>query len=269
MFKIGTCLLLIIMSSVFCNPQAHAQKKCAASLVSEKLTGYCNQSSEGSEQHNGGGAAIRNPAGTGLYAFIEKAWAEAALKKYGGFGVTGTNGGGINACTGKEICGLAAPGRPALSAAQLAQRASATLPLKAPGLGTGPTSEINGLEIDTAVGYPVWLWSEGNTDKVGASDSDGDLKVEISAAIASVVYTMGDGTTLTCGTGTKWSKGQAGKPSPTCGHTYEKMGTYMITATTTWNADWAAAGETGSIELTRTTTRSYRVGEIQALIRKR
>ena len=261
--------LAVLFLSVHSPSEARGDKSnCTVTVYQQKLGAVCVTEGEG-----GGGDgpqnSIKNPAGTGLFAFIEKEWADAALKKYGGFGVTGSDAGGINACTGKDICGLPTPGRQALSAAQLALRASATLPLQAPGLGTGPTSEINGLKIDTAVGYPVWLWSEGNTGNIGASDSDGDLTVEISASIASVVYTMGDGTTLTCGTGTKWSKAQAGKPSPTCGHTYEKMGTYTITATTTWNADWVAAGETGSIELTRSTTRSYRVGEIQALIRKR
>lgn len=268
MRPIALLLLAVALIALNVTPEARAEKPpCSISLYMLKLGATCKTESKGDSP--GPYRPVRNPAGTGLFAFIEKEWADAALKKYGGFGVTGSDAGGINACTGKDICGLPTPGRPALSAAQLALRASATLPLQAPGLGTGPTSEINGLKIDTAVGYPVWLWSEGNTGNIGASDSDGDLTVEISASIASVVYTMGDGTTLTCGTGTKWSKAQAGKPSPTCGHTYEKMGTYTITATTTWNADWAAAGETGSIELTRSTTRSYRVGEIQALIRKR
>lgn len=167
----------------------------------------------------------------------------------------GANGGGVAPAT--------------LTPQELAQRAAAKLNVSAPAVGAGPTTEDNGLIIDTAVGYPVWLWSEGNTAPVSASDSDGDLTVNITASIAKVVYSMGDGTTLTCGTGTKWTKAQAGEESPDCGHIYQEMGRYTITTTTTWDANWSAAGESGTVPLTQTASRSYRVGEIQALIRKR
>ncbi len=158
---------------------------------------------------------------------------------------------------------------PTLTPQELAQRAAAKLSVSAPAVGAGPTTEDNGLVIDTAVGYPVWLWSEGNTAPVSASDSDGDLTVNITATIAKVTYTMGDGTTVSCGTGTRWTKGQAGRPSPDCGHVYQQMGNYTITTTTTWNANWSAAGESGTVPLTQSASRTYRVGELQALIRKR
>lgn len=161
---------------------------------------------------------------------------------------------------------------PAISPQQAAQRAVARLTLTAPKPGIGPPPEINRWKM-AAVGYPMWLWVEGNTNPAPVSDSVGGLFVSLDARIQQISFDMGDGHTVRCGSaGTKWTRAvEPAQKSPTCGYTYQKpslpKGEYTITATTTWAVDWNINGTTGTIPLTQSASTTLPVGELQALVR--
>jgi hypothetical protein len=161
---------------------------------------------------------------------------------------------------------------PSITPDQAAIRAAATLPLK-PGKPTiGPPPDLNKWKM-AAVGYPLWIWAEGDLDPAPVSQTVAGLSVSLDASLAKIVYDLGDGTTITCGPGTPWRKGRvpAGTPSPDCGHTYAKpslpKGRYTITATTHWSVAWTAGGQSGTIPFTQTTTTTLPVGEVQTLVR--
>ncbi|HYI58791.1 MAG TPA: hypothetical protein VEX66_11525 [Microlunatus sp.] len=187
---------------------------------------------------------------------------------------------GREACrqSGVASCGvgiaLAAGGNapPSITPDHAAIRAVATLSLQ-PGKPTvGPPPELNKWKM-AAVGYPLWIWAEGNLDPAPVSRSVAGLSVSLDASLAKIVYDLGDGTTITCGPGTPWRKGSvpAGTPSPDCGHTYAKpslpKGRYTITATTHWSVAWTAGGQSGTIPFTQTSTTTLPVGEVQTLVR--
>ncbi len=124
-----------------------------------------------------------------------------------------------------------------------------------------------------AVGYPLWIWAEGDLDPAPVSQSVAGLSVSLNASLAKIVYDLGDGTTISCGPGTPWRKGRVppGTSSPDCGHTYLKpslpKGRYTITATTHWSVAWTAGGQSGTIPFTQTSTTNLPVGEVQTLVR--
>jgi hypothetical protein len=155
---------------------------------------------------------------------------------------------------------------------QAALMAVAYLPLQ-PGKPTvGPPPKVNKWKM-AAVGYPLWIWAEGNLDPAPVTHSVSGLSVSLNPSLAKIVYDMGDGTTITCGPGTPWHKGSvpAGTPSPDCGHTYTKpslpKGSYTITATTHWSVGWTAGGQSGTIPFTQTLSTTLPVGEVQTLVR--
>lgn len=177
-----------------------------------------------------------------------------------------------------EACGMSlvtAPraGAPApIRPEQAARQAVASLPLE-PGKPTvGPPPELNKWKM-AAVGYPLWIWAEGNLDPGPVSQTVSGLSVSLDASLAKIVYDMGDGTKITCGPGTPWHKGKvrAGAPSPDCGHIYSKpslpRGSYTITATTYWSVAWTAGGQSGTIPFTQSSTTALPVGEVQTLVR--
>lgn len=155
---------------------------------------------------------------------------------------------------------------------QAALMAAAYLPLEPGQPEVGPPPTINKWKT-AAVGYPLWIWAEGNLDPAPVSRSVSGLSVSLDANLARVVYDMGDGTTITCGPGTPWRRGAvpAGTPSPDCGHTYSEpslpTGDYTITATTHWSVAWTAGGQSGTIPFTQTSSTTLPVGEIQTLVR--
>jgi hypothetical protein len=124
-----------------------------------------------------------------------------------------------------------------------------------------------------AVGYPLWLWGQGDTHPAPVSDSVGGLFVSLDAHVSKIVFTMGDGSKVTCqGVAQKWTKAvPAGQASPTCGHTYQKpslpKGNYTVRATTHWSVAWNVTGQTGVIPFVQTSSTTLPVGELQVLVR--
>ncbi len=155
---------------------------------------------------------------------------------------------------------------------QAAYIAVARLTLTPPTPGIGPPPSINKWKM-AAVGYPLWLWAEGNTTPGSSSDSVAGLSVRLTPRVDRVLFRMGDGRSVTCqGVGTTWRRSVTpGSESPTCGHRYEKpslpKGEYTVTAQTRWMVDWAINGVTGSIPIVQEATTQLPVGELQALVR--
>ncbi|WP_331746543.1 hypothetical protein OG239_44410 (plasmid) [Streptomyces sp. NBC_00868] len=121
----------------------------------------------------------------------------------------------------------------------LAQQAVERLRLEGRDIGIVPKPEGKGL-----VGMPVWMWNRPGPTRTGpatASASAGSVTVTATATVRTVVWSMGDGATITCtGPGTPYS--------PEFG-----------------NFSWAGAGQTGTLTTTRESATSLAIGELQVL----
>ena len=165
-----------------------------------------------------------------------------------------------------------AGGAPQISPEQAAIVAVARLRLTPPKPVIGPSPEINEWDI-AAVGYPYWLWADGDLDPAPVSTTVADLTVSLDAHLASTTFDLGDGTRVTCTDLTaRWTRGvEPGAPSPACGHTYTKpslpKGDYTITAYSTWSVDWSVNGVGGTIPLYQQASTTLPVGELQVLTR--
>ncbi len=159
-------------------------------------------------------------------------------------------------------------GPPRISPEQAVQQVIAKLKFTAATPQVGPNRDHHDLPFDTAVGYPVWLWTTGGTSRGSVTETVGPLTVGISIELEKVVWNLGDGTTQGCDKGTKWKRGApAGSKSPTCGHVFEKPGRYTIEATTHWTIAWSAGGQSGYMPYSITSDRPFEVGEIHVLVR--
>ena len=155
---------------------------------------------------------------------------------------------------------------------ELARRALASISLLPPRVAVAPRrSKGPGL-----VGLPVWMWASGGASYFGplrASASDRGLTVEITARVTRIVWTMGDGTQVTCtGPGTPYAADgpRAGRTSPDCGYDrgYARAGTYQVSATTFWTVEWSGGGESGEIAQSRTSgTVPVQINELQVVTR--
>jgi hypothetical protein len=165
-----------------------------------------------------------------------------------------------------------APAAPAITPEQAAYIASARIRLVPPKPVIGPPPEINEWGM-AAVGYPLWLWTEGNLDPAPVSDSVFDLSVSLDARLVEVVFDMGDGHRVRCSDlGTRWTRSvEPGAKSPTCGYAYQEpslpRGSYTVTANAVWAIDWSINGSTGSIPFYQSASTQIPVGELQVLVR--
>ncbi|NUU15812.1 hypothetical protein HP550_00920 [Cellulomonas humilata] len=160
-------------------------------------------------------------------------------------------------------------GSTAVSPAQLAQEAVAHLGLTGPAIRMTIEGDEMGL-----VGVPLWLWTEVGPTTWGpnsATASVPGLSVTATAQARQIVWDMGDGRTETCkNAGTPYYTG--GVTSPTCQHIYEQSSAgqaheaFPVTATTTWDVTWTGGGASGALTVTRQSTASVRIGEMQVLI---
>lgn len=166
----------------------------------------------------------------------------------------------------------AGPPAPMVTPEQAAYIATARLTLSAPKPMIGPSPDINPWKM-AAVGYPMWLWAEGNLDPAPVADSVYDLSVSLDARLVKVVYDMGDGNKVTCTDASQpWTtRVPAGAPSPVCGYTYQEpslpKGDYTVTANAVWAVDWAINATTGTIPFYQSASTQLPVGELQVLNR--
>lgn len=143
-----------------------------------------------------------------------------------------------------------------------------TLPTPSPTFGPDPSvNEWNML----AVGFPVWLWTDGPRTMTDTASADG-FTFTLTARLRSTAFAMGDGRTITCSSMTPYSnRVTAGRPSPDCGHIYQQpslpKGKYTVTATAHWDVAWSVAGLSGTLPVTRTASSQIAIGELSALNR--
>jgi len=166
----------------------------------------------------------------------------------------------------------AAPAAPVLSPQEVAYLASARLRLTPPKPMIGPSPQLNEWKM-AAVGYPLWLWADGDLDPAPVGDSVADIAVSLDAHLVKVVFEMGDGRKVSCADlGTKWTPAvEPGTKSPTCGYAYQEpslpAGSYTVTANAVWAIDWNINGTTGTIPLYQSASTEVPVGELQVLVR--
>ena len=192
----------------------------------------------------------------------------------------------FDSCTSAGRSGCTAPGEPVgipdpltrgqinlapqISPQQAATVAVAQLRLTPPKPVIGPSPDINEWKI-AAVGYPYWLWADGNLDPAPVSTTVADLTVSLDAHLESTTFDLGDGTRVTCtDLSARWSPAvEPAAPSPACGHTYSEpslpKGKYTITAYSTWAVDWSVNGVGGTIPLYQQASTTLPVGELQVL----
>jgi hypothetical protein len=167
---------------------------------------------------------------------------------------------------------FAGPGTPSITAGQAAAIAVARLQLPTIAPGIGPSPDLNPWNM-AAVGYPLWLWADGQTRVGPVSDSVAGLSVSLHADVSSLTFRMGDGHTVTCpGAGRPWTTAvQPGAKSPTCGYSYAKPSlpkdTYTVAAIANWAVTWTSNGQSGVINVPAVDTVELPVGELQVLVR--
>lgn len=160
--------------------------------------------------------------------------------------------------------------------AVVAQQAITSMNLHMGTLTSNPP-ESSDPSVMGLVGYPVWLWisdpSESTTGPITREATSGSVTVSATATLASIVWDMGDGTSVTCnGGGTAYVAADGSSESPTCGHTYQKTSAeqpdlqYTVTATATWDIQWSGGGQSGSQTVTFSDSTRLRIGEAQVLL---
>jgi len=153
--------------------------------------------------------------------------------------------------------------------ADLAVEAVKQLALRGAEIGIAPPPGSEGL-----VGLPVWMWTDVTPTTWGPNSATATvpgLSVTATAQASKIVWDMGDGTKVTCANpGTKYFRD--GVTSPTCGYVYKRSSAgqpndaYTVTATTTWVVTWTGGGTSGSLTVTRASSTTIRIGELQVLV---
>lgn len=149
----------------------------------------------------------------------------------------------------------------------LAQKAIASMQLKAVTVGIVPESRAGSVGI---IGMPTWMWVEdpGPTTwgPITRAASAAGFTVTATARVTKVVWSMGDGTSVTCTTaGTAYQDAYRKESSPDCGHTYTRQGRYAVFATNYWTVNWVGIGQRGTIPLNFSRSVNITMGEAQVL----
>lgn len=172
----------------------------------------------------------------------------------------------------RMVWAAAPPTGAGVDPAVLAQQAVDKMLLRGPEIGITPKPGGKGV-----VGMPVYLWTEKGAETYGpnsASASAGGMTVTATAKVSKIVWTMGDGKTVTCTTaGTPYKAEYGKKPSPDCGHRYNtpssttSSGKFHVTATSTWTIGWQVngGGQTGQLTEIRNSAVNIAVAEVQVL----
>ncbi|MFT4295731.1 MAG: hypothetical protein QM582_10000 [Micropruina sp.] len=144
------------------------------------------------------------------------------------------------------------------------------LRLPAPTPIFGPDPNVNEWKM-LAVGFPIWLWTDGPTS-VSTTASSSGFTFRLAAQWRSTTFHMGDGRTVTCTSMAKYSTSVTpGAPSPNCGHVYTQpslpKGKYQVRAVADWEVTWSVAGFSGVLPAYNEASASIPIGELVALNR--
>ena len=153
--------------------------------------------------------------------------------------------------------------------AVLAQQAVTQMRLRGVTIGMAPDPAPGSVGL---VGLPIWLWvASPDASTWGPNTktaSAGGFSVTATGQVTEVVWSMGDGGTVACGSpGTSYSDSFGVAPSPDCGYRYTKQGTYTVTATSYWTINWSGIGQTGVIHQTYTSSVVVTIGELQTVVK--
>ncbi len=146
--------------------------------------------------------------------------------------------------------------------------------LKAIAIGIVPEPKPGSIGL---VGMPAWMWvaqpAPNTWGPITRGASAGGVTVTATAKVHDVVWSMGDGSVVTCTSpGTPYQDSYGKRDSPDCGHTYTRTSrgksgdAYPISATSHWLITWAGGGQTGTINLDFTAGTQIKVGEMQVLV---
>ena len=170
---------------------------------------------------------------------------------------------------------------PALTAQEAYLQVKASLSFDAASPGVGPDhsvnhlrSEVTGKPLDSVVGYPLWFWAVGGDQQPKqVTRSVGGMKVALSLRPTGLTVDPGDGASFSCPSmGTPWRRGtEVGAKSPTCGHVYQKVGTYRVSMTTHWSVHYEVDDGSGPVlsgdeTVSGVRSRLLRIGELQVVV---
>lgn len=154
---------------------------------------------------------------------------------------------------------------------QAARQLVAQMDLQGIEIGMVPRSLDADVNAMGAVGLPAWMWVENTGDAKSwgphtVTRQIEGLTVTGTARPRNITWDMGDGARVVCqNAGTPYNERYGRQESPTCGHTYEKTGNYTVTALTTWQVEWSAAGDSGVLETITRSSEPVLIGELQAV----
>ena len=170
-------------------------------------------------------------------------------------------------CATDAGCASMTAGLDPAAAEQYVRQLIVQLQLPTPTPQFGPDPSVNEWNM-LAVGFPIWLWTEGPTT-VTASESAFGHTFTLRATYRSTTFTMGDGHAKQCTKTTPYRRSVTpGAKSPTCGYTYQQAapkGSYTVTATTHWDVAWSVAGYSGTLPGTHSASRDLPIGELHAI----
>jgi hypothetical protein len=149
-----------------------------------------------------------------------------------------------------------------------------TIPLAPITIGLAPDPNVAGSR--SYVGVPIWMWAAAPTPETygpyAVTETLGGITITATARVTSIIWTMGDGSTVACATaGTPYQANLGFAESPNCGHRYSTVSTgqlggrFPVTATSQWTMDWAVGATTGTLETTRVAESSVEVRELQSV----
>lgn len=157
----------------------------------------------------------------------------------------------------------------AVDPAQLAADARASVPIEAPPIETSPDADR-----ETYAQITTWLWVDPSWWKgYTATASAGRVSATVTATPVLATWSTGDGGTEECaGPGVVWRRG-LGDDDTYCSHVYRRSSAgepddrFPLQVAVDFEVTWSSnVGQGGSLEgLSRSASRSIRVGEIQAI----
>lgn len=152
---------------------------------------------------------------------------------------------------------------------QLAEDARESVQIAQPPIETSPDADR-----ETYAQVTTWLWVDNDWwQTYSATATAGRVSATVTASPNTSVWATGDGGTEHCaGPGVEWHRGMDDDDTY-CSHVYtrssdsEPDGTYLLEATVSFDVTWTSnVGLSGSLQgVSRTSSRSIRVGEIQAV----
>ncbi|CAM3969179.1 hypothetical protein JAAN108728_04990 [Janibacter anophelis] len=149
---------------------------------------------------------------------------------------------------------------------EVVEQAKAKIKLPKPKIGSAPCTDVG---CKGTVGVPTWFWLDDDEWRTRTdSASAGGTSVTVTAKPSKVVWSLGDGQSVTCtGPGTEYVESMGWATSPDCGIAtgYKEAGTYTITAELTYEV--TVSGDATETEtLTRSSSQDVTVGELQSVV---